>query len=128
MIVMYNKNRKWRNHKRGLPRIKYVDTSSLGKSYRCVFFIGYSLLLKIIANAIIKATAMIVICIKEKNNMYITVIKYDVSIISLTFFWRQTTSVYSHFLQYTIYNRFMEKSIFFYKKMFAKLNKGIFNE
>ena len=62
--------------------------------YTDVFFIGYSLLLKIIANAIIKATAMIVICIKVKNNMYITVIKYDVSIISLTSFWRQTTSAY----------------------------------
>jgi len=68
-----------------------------------VFFIGYSLLLKIIANAIIKAIAMIVICIKVKNNMYITVIKYDASIISLTSFWRQTTSAYlliSYGIQY----------------------------
>ena len=36
-----------------------------------LFFIGYSLLLKNIAITIIKANAMILIPINEKNNMYI---------------------------------------------------------
>ena len=49
------------------------------------FFIGYSLLLKIMQIAIIKAKAMIVTKISEKNNMYKIAISVD-SIISLTSF------------------------------------------
>ena len=62
---------------------KHIEPSS----YRCVFLLVYLLLLKIIASAIIKAIAMIVTIKSEKNNMYIVVIKYNVSIISLTSFW-----------------------------------------
>ena len=60
---MYNKYRKWRNHKRGSPSYCF-DTSNWGKLQMCLFFLVYSLLLKIIANAITKAIAMIVIPIK----------------------------------------------------------------
>lgn len=46
-----------------LPR--YVKTTQCLGKLDVLFFIGYSLLLKIIANAIIKAIAMIVITINE---------------------------------------------------------------
>ena len=47
------------------------NTSKSSKLYRCVFLLVYSLLLIIIANAIIRAKAMIVVITSEKNNMYI---------------------------------------------------------
>ena len=70
-----------RNHKCGLPVVykKHINC----QVYRCVFFIGYSLLLKIMQIAIIKVKAMIVTRISEKNNMYKIAIRVD-SIISLT--------------------------------------------
>ena len=49
------------------------------------FFIGYSLLLKIMQIAIINVKAMIVTKINEKNNMYKIAISVD-STISLTSF------------------------------------------
>lgn len=57
-----NNNRKWRNHKRGLPGC-YVKTHRPVKTD--VFFIVYLLLLIIITSAIIKAKAMIVTPINE---------------------------------------------------------------
>ena len=47
-----------------------VKNTSPGQD-RCVFLLVYSLLLIIIANAIIRAKAMIVVITSEKNNMYI---------------------------------------------------------
>ena len=70
-----------RNHKRGLPVI-YKKTHQLPSLQMC-FFIGYSLLLKIMQIAIIKVKARIVTRINEKNNMYKIAINVD-SIISLT--------------------------------------------
>ena len=76
-----------RNHKRGC--LRYVLTTHCSGKLDVLFFIGYLLLLKIITSAIIKAMAMIVINIKEYNNMYIMLTNTD-SIISLTSFnWRQ---------------------------------------
>ena len=68
-----------------------------------LFLVGYSLLLKNIAITIIKANAMIVTKIKEKNNMYNVVTKYD-STIRLTSLLEATTSAFTHFLliYYTI--------------------------
>ena len=54
------------NHKRGLPQIKWFKTHLTRESFTDVFFLlVYSLLLKITANAIIKAIAMIVTPINE---------------------------------------------------------------
>ena len=52
----------------GLPIGNMKNTSTMVK-ITDVFFIVYLLLLKIIANAIIKAVDMTVTIIKEKNNM-----------------------------------------------------------
>ena len=66
---------------------------------------------------------MIVIPSSEWNSMYIISSKY-VSIIRLTsFMWRQTTSAYSHFLYYTVYNIYM-----FFAIEFAKFISYIYSK
>ena len=65
------------------------------------FYIGYLLLLKIITNAIIKATATIVIVINEKNNMYI-IFNNDWSIIRLT----SLKGGKSHLLSFNFYVKY----------------------
>ena len=61
----YNKYRKWRNHK-VVCLENDIKTHQTRQSFTDVFFLlVYSLLLKITANAIIKAIAMIVTPINE---------------------------------------------------------------
>ena len=54
-----------RNHKRGQTRNNVLDTSNFGEFTDVSVFLFYLLLLKITANAIIKAIAMIVTPINE---------------------------------------------------------------
>ena len=63
----YNKYRKWRNHKRGLPNWYVKKHTELGKLQMC-FFIVY--LLKIITS-IIKANTIIVSTTKPNKSRYI---------------------------------------------------------
>lgn len=37
---MYNKNRKWRNHKIWFAKIDMKKHIAIGQIYRCVFFMG----------------------------------------------------------------------------------------
>ena len=61
---MYNKNRKWRNHKRGQPQNNVLDTSNFGEFTDVSVFLVYLLLRSSITSAIIEVRAMIVIPIK----------------------------------------------------------------
>ena len=65
--TLYNKYRKWRNHKRGLPNWYVKKHTELGKLQMC-FFIVY--LLKIITS-IIKANTIIVSTTKPNKSRYI---------------------------------------------------------
>ncbi len=60
---MYNKYRKWRNHKRGSPSYCF-DTSNSGKFTDVSVFLVYLLLRSNTTSAIIEERAMIVIPIK----------------------------------------------------------------
>ena len=77
------------------------------KLQMCLFFYWFLLLPNKTTSIIMVVRVMIVIPISEKNNMYIIDNKYSVAIISLTSFWRQTTSAYSHFLWYVLYNIYL---------------------
>ena len=78
--IWYNKNR---NEKPQTWFASCINKKRIATTITDAFFIGYSLLLKIMQIAIIKAKAMIVTKISEKNNMYKIAISVD-SIISLT--------------------------------------------
>ena len=109
-----------RNHKRGLP-LDYVKKHIWLVKLQMCFLLVYSLLPKITTSAIIKATAMIVIVISVKNNMYI-IFNNSCSIICLTSFTEANHICYFSFSMFNTIQHFITKN----KRTLKSFTKNLF--